>query len=118
MYNSCIKLKLLSNLSRGLCEKLAKSFRWSSFYPRWIATYPVDRVIRSLNNWGLQVHKTRSVYKGLLPNTGIYLFSNHTHVGKYLYGKDVLPTQYFLRYLNNKVFLSRGYRTDSYPVES
>ena len=32
-YNLCIKQKRLSNLCMGLCENLAKSFRWSTFYP-------------------------------------------------------------------------------------
>ena len=34
----------MSNLSMGLCGKLAKSVGWSTFAP-------VDKVIRSLNNW-------------------------------------------------------------------
>ena len=52
----------MSNLSMVLCGKLAKSAEagWSTFL-RWIATYPVDKVMRSLNNWG-QVLRLVLVY--------------------------------------------------------
>ena len=44
----------MSNLRMGLCGELAKSTGWSTFQVlRWIVPYPVDKVIRSLNNWGL-----------------------------------------------------------------
>ena len=48
----CIKEKCLSNLTMGLCEKLAKALG-GVYFIRWIAIYPLDKVIRSLNNWGL-----------------------------------------------------------------
>ena len=35
----------MSNLSKGLCGKLARSVVWSSF--------ALDKVIRPLNDWGL-----------------------------------------------------------------
>ena len=41
----------MSNLSIGLSGKLAKALVGVHLL-RWIATYPVDKVIRSLNNWG------------------------------------------------------------------
>ena len=41
----------MSNLSMGLRGKLARSVNWSTFAPLdLIATYPADKVIRSLNN--------------------------------------------------------------------
>ena len=45
----------MSNLSMGLRGKVARSVGWSKALVgvhllRWIATYPVDKVIRSLNN--------------------------------------------------------------------
>ena len=42
----------MPNLSMGLRGRLARSIGWSTFAPL-IATYPVDKVIRSLNNWDL-----------------------------------------------------------------
>ena len=42
----------MSNLRMGLCGKFAKSIGWSTFALLDIATYPVDKVIRSLNNRG------------------------------------------------------------------
>ena len=35
----------MSNLSMGLCRKLVKSVVWNTFAP-------VDKVVRSWNNWG------------------------------------------------------------------
>ena len=43
----------MPNLSIELCGKLAKSVIVGVHLLRWIVTYPVDKVIRSLNNWGL-----------------------------------------------------------------
>ena len=34
----------------GLCEKLVKSFGWSTFYSLDTATYPLDKVFLSLND--------------------------------------------------------------------
>ena len=42
----------MSNLSMGLCGKLAKALVGVHLL-LWMATYPLDKVIRSLNNWGL-----------------------------------------------------------------
>ena len=42
----------MSNLSIGLCGKLAKALVGVHLIC-WIATYPVDKVVHSLNNWGL-----------------------------------------------------------------
>ena len=42
---------MCQNLSMGLCGKLAKSISWSTSAT---VTYPVDKVVRSLNN-NLQV---------------------------------------------------------------
>ena len=41
----------MSNLIMGLCGKLAKALVGVHLL-HWIATYPVDKVIRSLNNSG------------------------------------------------------------------
>ena len=41
----------MSNLSVGLCGKLAKGVSWSTFAPLdSILQYPLDKVIHSLNN--------------------------------------------------------------------
>ena len=50
----------MSNLSMGLCGKLAEALVGIHLY-HWIVIYPVDKVIRSLNDTGPQVDKRRSV---------------------------------------------------------
>ena len=45
----------MSILSVGLCGKLAKSIYLAGVHLlHWIVTYPVDKVICSLNNWSLE----------------------------------------------------------------
>ena len=43
----------MPNLNMGLCGKLAKGVIVGVYLLRWIVTYPVGKVIHSLNNWGL-----------------------------------------------------------------
>ena len=42
----------MSNLRMKLCGDLVKAFVGVHLLS-WIVTYPVDKVIRSLNNWGV-----------------------------------------------------------------
>ena len=48
----------MSNLRMGLSGKLAKSIGVHLLC--WIATYPVDKVIHSLDNWGQNIGKSVS----------------------------------------------------------
>ena len=41
----------MSNLVRDCVESFPETFSGAHLH-RWIVTYPVDKVIRALNNWG------------------------------------------------------------------
>ena len=46
----------------GLCENLPEAL-FGVHLHRWIVTYPLDKVIRPLNNWGLESNKSKAQWR-------------------------------------------------------